>query len=227
MADIFKADMTGKERVIDPSSDPSRQLTVFERKLLQVQQEADEIREQAKREAEGYIAKAKAEAAAITEKAYHEGIEKGKGESIAKIGELAGSLRKEIEALQNTQVELMRKCRTSIMDFSLKLAKLIIGQEIKSNPAFVEKQLERIFERLSVDGKVEIHVSTEDFETIETFMRESGAGLAPDGYEIHADPSLKCGGIKVDASTMGIDGSLEGMLRRVETVVLDMLNCDG
>jgi flagellar biosynthesis/type III secretory pathway protein FliH len=113
------------------------------------------------------------------------------------------------------------------MDFSLKLAKLIIGEEIKCNPAFVEKHLERIFERLSVEGKVEISVSSEDFETIETFMQESGASLAPDGYEIRADPSLKRGGVKVDASTMGIDGSLEGMLQRVETIVLDMLNGDG
>ena len=121
----------------------------------------------------------------------------------------------------------MKRSRSQIVDFSFKLAKLIIGEEVRSNPAFVESQLERIFERLSIEGKVEIFVSTKDFETIETYMRESGTGLARNGYEIKVDSTLERGGVRVDTPTMGVDGSIDGMCQRLEAVIRDLLSEDG
>jgi flagellar biosynthesis/type III secretory pathway protein FliH len=227
MAEVYKSGTPEKDRIIDPAADSSKQLSVFERKLQQVQEEANNLRAQAEQEAEILVNQAKSEAESITTKAYEEGITKGKTESIELINQLAGSLRNEIENFQKTHTELLAKSRSCIIDFGLKLARLIIGDEIKSDPSLIEKHLERIFERLTVDGTVDIFVSSEDFETIETYMRESGTAIAPNGFEIKADPSLGRGGIRVDSSTMGVDGSIEGMLKRVEGVVLDMLNEDG
>jgi flagellar assembly protein FliH len=226
MAEIFKSNEPSRNRIIDPTDDPSRQLSVFERKMLRVQQEADELKAQAQAEMEALIEKARVDAEGIRKKAYTEGVEKGKSESIERIDKLASALRAKIDALQETQEGIIRQAATGIIDFSLKLAKLIICDEVKSNPAIVEKHLERILERLNAEGRIVIHVSNEDFEIVDTYMRETGAGFSGNDYEIKADPSVGRGGVKVDASSMGIDGSIEGMFKRVEAILLDMLGED-
>ena len=226
MAEIFKSREPLKNRVIDPSDDPSRQLSVFEHKMLRVQQEVDEIKARAEIEIAASIEKAKAEAEAIRKKAYSEGIEKGKSESIAGIEHLAEALRAQISKLQETHEGIIKQASSGIVDFSLKLAKLIICDEVKTNPGIVEKHLERILDRLNSEGKIIIHVSNEDFEIVDTYMRETGASLSNNGYEIKADPSVGRGGVRVDASSMGIDGSIEGMFKRVESILLDMLSDD-
>ncbi len=227
MAQIFKSGLPEKDRVIEPSADPSRQLSVFERKMQQVQDEVDSLRCNAKREAEGIVAQASEKAGKIKSDAYNEGLEKGKSEAVTHIEQLAASLRGEIENLATARITMLKQCKGNIVDFSLKLAKLIINGELKTNPAMVEKQLERIFERITVDGRVDIFISSEDFETIETFLKETGSSLTPDGYELKVDTSLGRGGVKVETSDMGVDGSIEGMLSRVEVVVRDLLNEDG
>jgi flagellar assembly protein FliH len=226
MADIFKAGKPEKDRVINPGIDPSRQLSVFEQKMVQVRREAEELRVEAEKLAGDIVAKAKGEAESIRGRAYREGVEKGKGESCAKLEELAKSLQGELERLQQSHLELVRKARTGIIDFGFKLARLIIGAEIASNPALIEKHLDRILGRLKIDGNIEICVSEEDYETIDTYMRESGFNLDSGGYEIKADPTLERGGVRVNTPTMGIDGSIDGMLKRVESVVRTMLKED-
>jgi flagellar assembly protein FliH len=227
MAEIFKAGRPEKDKAIDLSIDPSRQLSLFEKKILQVRKEAEEIRLEAERAAEGLIAEARSETERIRGDAYNEGIEKGKGESLARLDALAKSLQGEIEKIQQAHAELLRTSQGCIVDFGFKLAKIVIGSEIGNNPAIVEKHLARILDRLTIDGKVEISISEADYETIETYLHESGFNMDSGGYELKVDPSLTSGGVRVRTPTMGIDGSIEGMLQRVESVVNAMLNEDG
>ena len=226
MAELYKAEKPEKDRLIEPAVNTSGQLSVFEKKMLQVQEEADAIRKEAQRVAEKFISNAKSEADEIRQTAYNEGLEKGKSESIARIGDLSESLAQELERVQNAHSELIKRAKSGIIQFSLKLAKLIIGEELKQSPALIETQLERIVERLSIEEKIEITISPDDFETIETLMNESGNRLAPEGYELKVDQALERGSVKVITSAMGIDGSLEGMMGRIESVVRSLLNDD-
>jgi flagellar assembly protein FliH len=223
MADIFKAGKPGKDRLIELGIDPSKQLSVFERKMLEVKQEAETMRIEAEKVAETIVASARSEADGIREKAYTEGTEKGKSESLARLDDLAKSIQEELEKIQATHSELLSKARSSIIGFTFKLAKLIIGSEISNDPSIVEKHLERILARMKIDGKVEITVCAEDFETIETYLRETAFNMDNGGYEIKVDDSLSRGGVKVFTPIMGIDGSLEGMMQRVESVIHEML----
>lgn len=224
MANIFKSDEPKKKRVIDLSIDSSRQLSAFEKKILKLREEADEARAEAERVAQDIIAKAQEEAESIRSDAHNEGIEKGKGESMAQLEELSQSLRGEIEKVIQTQEELINKARESVIDFTFKLARLIIGSEVATDPSLVERHLERLLERMNFEGKVEIRISDEDFDTIDSYLRDSGYNMDTGGYEIKTDPSLSRGGVKVSTPAMGIDGSFEGMLQRVEAVVRNMLN---
>ena len=104
------------------------------------------------------------------------------------------------------------------------MTKLILGSEVSENPNIVEKHLARLLERLDIEGKVKIYISDEDFNTIESYLQDSAYNMDSGGYEIMVDSSLSRGGIRVDTSSMGIDGSFEGMLQRVEAVVRNMLN---
>ncbi len=223
MAEIFKSEKPEKSRLIEMGIDPSRQLSVFERKMIEVRAEAEAMRAEAEKSAGEIVAGAQAEADGIREKAYAEGINKGKEESLARIDALAKSMEAELEKIQGTHSELISKARSSILKFTFKLAKLIIGSEIRNDPSIVEKHLARILDRLKIDSKVEIAVCGEDFETIETYLQETAFNFDAGGYEIKVDNSLARGGIKVQTPVMGIDGSLEGMMQRVETVISDML----
>lgn len=224
MSKIFKASEPVKDRIISVDIDSSRQLSAFEMKLLNIRREAEAARTEAENSAKDIIALAHSEAGKIRDDARLEGIEQGKAESLAKIEELAKSLLSEIDKAVQTQNELIRKAREGVIDFTFKLTKLILGSEVCENPDIVEKHLARLLERLNVEGKVKIYISDEDFDTIESYLQDSAYNMDSGGYEIMVDTSLSRGGIRVDASSMGIDGSFEGMLQRVETVVRNMLS---
>jgi len=224
MSKIFKANEPMKDRIISVDIDSSRQLSAFEKKLLNLRRETEAARSEAENAAKDIIAIAHAEAGKIREDARLEGIEQGKTESLARIEELAKSFASEINRVVQTQNELIRKANESVIDFSFKLTKLILGSEVCKNPVIIEKHLARLLERMDVEGKVKIYISDEDFNTIESYLQDSAYNMDSGGYEIMVDSSLSRGGIRVDTSSMGIDGSFEGMLQRVETVVRNMLS---
>ncbi len=224
MSKIFKSSEPVKDRIISVDIDSSKQLSAFEMKLVNLRREAEAARAEAENAGKDIIALAHTEAGKIRDDARLEGIEQGKTESLAKIEELAKSLLSEIDRAVQTQNELISKARESVIDFTFKLTKLILGSEVSENPDIVEKHLARLLERLNVESKVRIYISDEDFDTIESFLQDSAYNMDSGGYEIMVDTSLCRGGIRVDTSSMGIDGSFEGMLQRVETVVRNMLS---
>lgn len=190
--------------------------------------EAEDVLARAEAEAAETVADAHAQAAALREAAWQEGLHAGRLEARASVeAELRAewrarndALRAEVDALSRTigiaREELWRRQEAEMVALCLDIARQVVKTEVSQNPAVVHAVLANALRRLTDKDNVRVRVSVGDLARVKE-GREDLLELV-DGLrhlEIVDDRRMGDGGCVIETNAGTIDARIETQLSEV------------
>lgn len=126
------------------------------------------------------------------------------------------------EVISNLQQEFslrIRSLKDIIVPIALKISEHIIKSELKTNPAIVEKQVEKSLEVIDNEKVFELRLNPSDVE----ILKSVGSILLSDpkleGVEIVPDPSVEPGGCILETEVGRIDATISSQLKKVSNTL--------
>jgi flagellar assembly protein FliH len=191
--------------------------------------EARDAREQGVRESAERVAQAQAQADAVREQAYQEGLDAGRREGLAKRYEEAGA---NLEALESVLAEVSRyrySVRFHVEKDSIRLAvllaKKILRQELTVNKKVVLQLLAKTLAELEDKGTFRVWLSPADYEFAVAARPALDKFLGEDQQlSLRAKPDLAPGNVLIESDREVIDLSLESQLHHLNALLSQTLN---
>jgi flagellar assembly protein FliH len=191
--------------------------------------EAREALEKAALEATDRVAQAQAQADAVREQAYQEGLEAGRREGLAKRYEEAGA---NLEAFERILEEISRYRDTvrfhvekDSVRLAVLLAKKILRQELTVNKKVIVQLLGKTLAELEDKGTFRVWLSPADYEfavaarsTLDKFLGEDQQ------LSLRAKPDLAAGNVQIESDREVIDLSLESQFHHLDALLTQALN---
>lgn len=126
------------------------------------------------------------------------------------------------EVILNLQQEFslrIRSLKDIIVPIALKISEHIIKSELKTNPAIVEKQVEKSLEVIDNEKVFELRLNPSDVE----ILKSVGSILLSDpkleGVEIVPDPSVEPGGCILETEVGRIDATISSQLKKISNTL--------
>ncbi len=200
-----------QEKIKEINADISTPKKIIPKEIYEAQKQAKRIIEEAERKAKQIISEAQAYKEEEGRRGYQEGFEKGKAE----VTELLLKARQEY-------ANLIQSAETDIVKLALRIAKKIIGREIKINPKTILDIVSQALTTVRQQKEIIIKVNPEDLEyLIKNKDRLLGLlGKAKD-IDIRGDHSIKRGGCIIDTEIGIIDAQLDTQLNTIEKILLN------
>lgn len=163
---------------------------------------------------------ARAEAAALVQQAYQEGLrrgeEAGRAAFDAQVAGIAGMLVQTLDALRIAREEFIDSLEPQVVELTSLAARRVLQREIASDPELLHTTIRRALAKLADRQSLRIRLNPADVHT----LREQRVTLLEDfsGVEeldIIGDETIQQGSCVVDSGTMRADARLEVILEDV------------
>ncbi|MGB9771292.1 MAG: FliH/SctL family protein [Candidatus Kapaibacteriota bacterium] len=156
--------------------------------------------------------------------AYNKGFEDGQQvtqmaitEEFNKFEERVRSIDEVAENLIGEFSKQIRELKKIIVPLAIKISEHIIRNEVQTNPAIIEKQIEKALETIDNEKILNLRLNPIDAET----LRKVKSKLLTDpkiyGIEIILDPQIEQGGCILETEVGKIDATIESQLKKIET----------
>lgn len=175
------------------------------------EQKAAELKE----EAENILNNARAEAEQLYEEARKEGFEEGmkQAEEAAKaeFSPLLMNIDNTIEKLSELRTVILRQNESEIIDLAIDIARKVIGAELEQNPITVAGVIRSALHKVDATEGITIKVSPAEYETLMKSVPE----FLKNAW-IVADSKVAKGGAVIDSETGSYDAQIESQLQEIE-----------
>lgn len=170
-------------------------------------QDASEILEKIKREAEGFKREAVLEAEKMKEAAFQEGFQEG-----------LVSLNKHLLALDKELKEIREEIHKKILPLSLKAARKIIGDELKTHPDRIVDIVLNALKPVTQHRKIIIYVNKVDQQILEEHRPEIQKIFERlENFSIQERDDVEPGGCIIETEAGIINAQLENQWRALES----------
>lgn len=179
---------------------------------------ATQILNDARKQANELLRNAEAQASAMYEKAYQEGI-----------NEAAEEMAKQIETTKNLVAEattwrdhLMLQSEPIVLDIIRTIAQKLFGDGFVLDANDLQNAFNRTLENARSLGNLRVYVNPEDARLLGPYWREMQESITSHKVEVIPSPSISRGGCYVNGQWGTADGRMETQLKAVlETLVPD------
>ena len=185
---------------------------------------AGDPREEARRQAEGILARARAEAEALRERARAEGLEQGRAEALEAVRREAAERAERLEALirelSGYKPRLYQEARRQVVELVLSLVEKLLGPLTEDLSGVVVRVVERALQVLADRETVTIRVHPEDLQAVleaKPQLLETFDGIRQ--LAVVEDPAVHRGGCQIQTPTAEIDARLETQLEEIVRAV--------
>ncbi len=187
---------------------------------------ADEIIEEAKKEAENILKEAATKATLIMEDAkkrgFDEGFLKAKEEFKEETKDVMSRLENIFSELSNFRKLMFDQFSSPILSLSFEIAKKIIRKEIEEDKEFVLRILEEILLEFLDATSIIIKVNPSDFAIIEEFKPNILSRLKDlSELKLIADDSVEKGGVIVETDFGTVDGRISEQIEVIKEALLN------
>jgi len=158
----------------------------------------------------------------VREEGFHAGFQKGKKTAEDEFHEKEESDKTEfnriIESLQNQFQEAINKMEVPILRLAIKVARKIIGNQIKQSSdqnKFLKNQIQRFLDVISEQGKITIFVNPLQLSWI-NHQHQTENSTITGNIIFKSNTNLKPGECLLETEDYIIDGTIGGQLDRIE-----------
>lgn len=197
--------------------------------LHAAQQEAEEIREDARREREVLLAAARQEAEAIRRQAYEEGFAAGRREgeeaARAELEALFAHAHRVVQAALAFQEQIISETRQELLRLALAIAGKIIGERLEKPGAVATRALREALLRYRPSGQViTVRVNLQDLAAVEA-RKEEFIRLCQGTREwrVVADDQVGPGGCLIETEQGIIDGRVESRFTAIQNALQELI----
>jgi flagellar assembly protein FliH len=211
----FSRESIEKEQTLSADRSPGQQFKDEDEKkkeeeMKELQNRAQQIIIEAKREAEG-----------IKDRAYQEGFIRGQKEGQKEIQtrlmSLAETFHHLIEQLEYTQSAILKEQETEILHLCIQMAQKIIHTEIQQNPRIILANLQEGLKSAGQHKIVAIKLNQIDLDLIQGMEEDlSQSILNLKGITLEGDPSLGRGGCLIQTDLGYADASIDAQFQELK-----------
>lgn len=198
--------------------------------LHTAQQEAEEIREDARQEREALLAAARQEAETIRQQAYQEGLAAGRREgeeaARAELEALFTHAHKLVQEALAFQERMMGQARQDLLHLALAIASKIIGEKLEKPGVVATRALREALLRYRPSGQIiTVRVNLQDLDAVEA-RKEEFIRLCQGTREwrVVADDQVGPGGCLIETDQGIIDGRVESRFTAVQNALQESMN---
>ncbi|MBN2298458.1 MAG: hypothetical protein JXM72_07685 [Deltaproteobacteria bacterium] len=180
--------------------------------------------EEAAKEAEDIIRKARSKKEAIEMQAYNSGIEKGQAEgrkiAIKKIEPLFDTFRNAIDEIASMRASIIEKHQHQLLEIIFLITEKIVHRSIQFSPDIILDTVRAAANHLLETDDIRLRLHPSDFEyirEIETILKNSLSGRK----QIHVieDTSIDRGGVIIDTEFGEIDATIRSQIDHMKDVL--------
>lgn len=180
--------------------------------------------EEAAKEAEDIIRKARSKKEAIEMQAYNSGMEKGQAEgrkiATKKIEPLFDTFRNAIDEIASLRSSIIEKHQQQLLEIIFLITEKIIHRSIQLSPDIILDTVRAAANHLMETDDIRVRLHPSDFEyirEIENILTKSLSGKK----QIHVieDSSIDRGGVIIDTEFGEIDATIRSQIERIKDVL--------
>jgi flagellar assembly protein FliH len=192
----------------------------------------ERVREKAALRAREILAQAQDEAEAIKDRAYREGLARGRQEAGREAERMRQELSERFEAflsgLDQDKTSLMERYKQDIVSFISLAVNKVVQQELDENRCEVLRNLlNEALELVDREREVTLSVNPEDGDLVRELMEQARAGYPRlEHWQIKTTPKVQPGGVVLETAGSRIDNTIENRWQAVNEV-LDQLAING
>lgn len=183
---------------------------VIKKDVASAKSDASQIRSAAEEDADGILARAKAEAARLREEAEREGYEAG----LVRLN----ALILDFEATRN---QLFENNREEILKVAILVARKVMGRALQDRPETLADLVSQAIRGAQHEGRLRIRIHPDDLETLRTHQDRVVAEIGSrTELELIEDRTIEGGGCVVESALGIIDARLETQMKVLERALL-------
>ncbi len=192
-------------------------------------EEAKNIVEGARRQAESIVLAAQKQAGYIKEEAYKKGFEEGRkeGERLARqekereMEEEISRFRALAEKMVSSYNEVIKKAEASLVKLAVKIAEKVIKDESSSRQEVLENMVRDGISRLQEKTNIKVRVNPEQLSFLKD-KREEFLSSFEDikGFEIVPDDTVSKGGCVVETPTGSVDLRIDKQVEEIKKNII-------
>lgn len=149
------------------------------------------------------------------EAAYREGFEAGQRDAAQVLDQQRAHLQALIAGLDQLIQDFEQTLADDVLSISLELAKLIVRQTVRVNPAVILPVVRDAITSLPGIAEQTVIALNPDDAVLMRQLAEGDAALAALPWKIVEDPQLERGGCRLETASTEVDATLETRWRRV------------
>jgi len=154
--------------------------------------------------------------AAARELGFDEGAALGRQEAREELKEAFGLASKIAESLRAAQADIIKSSEEALVKLSVAIARQVIRQEVKADPAIVRNICKAAVEQLVEKEGMVIRVNPRDMQIIQEYAQTLGKGAGLQSrVEVFSDELIKPGGCIVEAESGSIDADIDSQLEEL------------
>lgn len=177
--------------------------------------QADEIIAEAEKSAAAMMEEAKAEAEALRQKGFMEGMETAKNE----VSTTMHQVERIFQETQLWQEQVMQKSQTRIMEMVLSIGKKLFGNGFELPVAQIDQIVSRAINEASRLGNLRIYLNPEDARLLVNLWQESEITLNGQQIQIVSSQNISRGGCFVDGQFGVVDGRVEEQMDQITKAI--------
>lgn len=155
------------------------------------------------------ICNAEDEAEKIKQDAQKMGYDYGYNSAIEQIETLKAQAQLELENAIKQKEEILLSSEPQMVDMILKLSKTIFGKALEINPQVIMLLIKKALEQSTVNGKLYIHVSKEDYDCVIENVSQIYELSSNEEIEIIKDLTLTKGDCIIETPYGNVDSSFD------------------
>lgn len=170
-------------------------------------------REQERREAEQRILNARAEG-------HQQGVEVGKAEYLASVGESAEALKAAADELVRMREVFLESLEPQVVELAILIAERVLQRELATDKGAIARTVRRALEHVTDTAGVTVSVNPKDLDALRAekiHLLETFEGIRQ--LTVRGDASISPGGCTVDTESVHIDARVESQLARIIDVL--------
>ncbi len=193
--------------------------------------EARRVLEESRAEAAALVARAQAEAGAVTAAAREAGLEEGRRMGLEEGARLArDAVRYELELaqqlaerLQQERDQVIARAEPAIIRLAVAVAGKVIAREIDADPDVLSGLVTRAMLKAAGDDRLRLRLHPEALERLGGYLDNLVGRFAARGVEVVPDPTLGPDGIVVESRSGTVDAGVGTQLARIEGALLSVI----
>jgi flagellar assembly protein FliH len=152
------------------------------------------------------------------QKAFAAGQQSGLQMAEKKIEVIVKRFSRSLENLAALREKIIKETERDLVELSIEIAKKLVHREIQIDEKIIATLVRVALDRLSVKSAITVHVNSQDYEVLQTELKEI---LGADGYvELKIDENLKRGDCLVESDYGSIDARISEQFKEIEEGLL-------